>query len=224
MKAGGRVWLVCVCLVALCSYGKESWSSGNKKPTKADLDAKYRSSWESYGKSANTAANERYLSVVEKDVFYYLNLARINPPLFAETYASGYMGDNGWVNGYAWDARKRSLMEELKAMKPLPLVVPDTGMYGLASCFAGSSGRRGMTGHDRTGTGCAGGYNAECCHYGGVQNGLSIVMCLLIDAGENNANLGHRRICLKNVKYGMGVAVRPHARYKVVWVLDFAWR
>jgi hypothetical protein len=161
------------------------------------------------------------LSVEEKEVFYYLNLARINPPLFAETYAAGYDGDRGYAKGYAWDERKQSLIRELKAMAPLSPVVPDRAMQELASCFAREGGRRGIVGHRRSGTGCNEGYNAECCHYGGVQNGLSVVMNLLIDAGENNDRLVHRRICLRAVSYGMGVAIRPHRMYRLNSVLDF---
>ena len=224
MRTCKRVLLIYVCLTALVSCGKDTWSSEDKKPTKEDLDAKYRSSWASYRETATTAVNETYMSAVEKEVFYYLNLARINPPLFAETYASGYDGDNGWLKGYAWDERKLSLIEELKAMAPLVPIVPDTAMHELASCFAHESGRRGITGHDRTGTGCSDGYDAECCGYGGEQNGLSVIMSLLIDAGENNAALGHRRICLRDVSYGMGVAIRPHTQYEFNAVLDFAGR
>jgi hypothetical protein len=211
---------ICLTLSGSCS----KLTTGDGKPTKDDLDAKYRSSWESYRNAANTAVKESYLSVEEKEMFYYLNLARINPPLFAETYAAGYDGDNGFIKGYAWDERKQSLLEELKAMKPLSLILPDTTMHELASCFAYEGGRRGIVGHDRGETGCTEGYNAECCKYGGAQNGLSIIMSLLIDAGENNAALGHRRICLEDENYGMGVAIRPHTQYEFNAVLDFIIR
>ena len=213
------VFLIFICPILLGSCSK--LLSEDDNPTKDDLDARYRSSWESYRNAANTAVNETYLSAEEKEVFYYLNLARINPPLFAETYASGYNGDNGYTKGYAWDERKQSLIEELRTMAPLALFTPDTTMYELAKCFAYEGGRRGIVGHERSETGCSAGYNAECCQYGGIQNGLSIIMSLLIDAGENNEALGHRRICLKDTKYGMGVAIRPHTQYKFNAVLDF---
>lgn len=35
---------------------------------------------------ANSAQNEEYLTTEEKQVYYYLNLVRMNPKLFAETY------------------------------------------------------------------------------------------------------------------------------------------
>jgi hypothetical protein len=217
MKTSKRLLLIFICLTAFGSCSKCTSGDGGLS-TKDDPHAKYRTSWESYREAANTAVNELGLSVKEREVFYYLNLARINPRLFAETYAADYWS---YVKGYAWNERKQSLIGELKSMAPLSPVMPDRAMQELASCFAYESGQRGISGHDRSETGCNDGYNAECCLYGGAQNGLSVVMDLLIDAGENNAALGHRRICLRNESYGMGVAIRPHTQYGFNAVLDF---
>jgi hypothetical protein len=188
---------------------------------KDELDARYASQWDKPEYSAaKSAANESYLTQEEKDVFYYLNLSRINPPLFAQTYVTGYDGDNGWTKGYAWDERKASLIVELSELEPLAIIEPDSDLYDMAYCFAYEGGRLGVSGHDRSPTSCSGGYNAECCQYGGAKNGLSIVMSLLIDDGENNGELGHRRICLGNYAK-MGVAIQPHKTYKFNAVLDF---
>jgi hypothetical protein len=188
---------------------------------KDGLDARYASQWDKPEyRAAKSADNETYLTQEEKDVFYYLNLSRINPPLFAQTYATGYDGDKGWSKGYAWDERKASLIVELSKMDPLAIIEPDKDLYEMALCFAYEGGQLGISGHDRSQTGCSGGYHAECCHYGGTQNGLSVVMSLLIDAGEGNSALGHRRICLGDYTK-MGVAVQPHKTYKFNVVLDF---
>ena len=64
------------------------------------------------------------------------------------------------------------------------------------------------------------GRSAECCQYGGGKNGLSIVMSFLIDAGEGNAALGHRRICLNNSYKKMGVSIEDHTRYQFNAVLN----
>jgi hypothetical protein len=221
MRTGYRIAFVLVellffTLLASCEkYGDEGLSM------KDELDAGYASQWDrpEY-RAAKSADSENYLTREEKDVFYYLNLSRINPPLFARTYAAGYDGDKGWLKGYAWDERKASLIAELSEMEPLAIIEPDRELYEMALCFAYEGGRLGLGGHDRSQTGCSGGYNAECCHYGGAQNGLSIVMSLLIDAGENNSALGHRRICLGNYAK-MGVAIQPHKDYKFNAVLDF---
>ena len=123
--------------------------------------------------------------------------------------------------GYAWDERKQSLIETLSDMEPLGLIEPDEALYDDARCFAYQSGTLGITGHDRSQTTCAGFRHAECCHYGGEKNGLSIVMALLIDAGENNAALGHRKILLDSRYDKMGVAIQPHTKYQFNAVLNF---
>ena len=43
---------------------------------------------------------------------------------------------------------------------------------------------------------------------------------LLVDAGKNNAALGHRKILTSDYQY-MGVANRDHTHYKKCTVLDF---
>lgn len=190
--------------------------------TKEELDIKYHHLWTSQERnSANTAKNISYLSNEEKQVYYYLNLVRINPKKFADTYAKGYTGENGFTKGYAFDERKESLLKELSNLKPLPLIFPDKELYEYAYCFAYEGGKQGIMGHNRTSTGCKKGNFSECVQYGGGRNGLSITMSLLIDAGKNNGALGHRRICLKNVSYILGVSIQKHTKYEFNAVLDF---
>lgn len=198
-------------------------SKNSKIPvSKEKLDELYLSSWDKPEyRIANTASGETYLSPEEKEVFYYLNLARIDPPLFAQTYASGYNGDPGWVNGYAFEQRKRSLINTLNKMEPLKPLHPDELLYQEAYCFASKGGKLGLQGHNRKKTGCSQNYNAECCQYGGARNGLSIVMALLIDAGENNGGLEHRKICLSPEYTKMGVSIEPHKTMKFNAILDF---
>ncbi len=144
--------------------------------------------------------------------------------MFAETFATHYTGNNGWNKGYAFDERRASLLEELKKLKPLPIIKPNKEMYEIAHCFAYEGGKLGLGGHSRAGTKCSKGYNAECIQYGGGKNGLSIIMSLLIDAGKNNAELGHRKICLSSEYTVMGVSIQPHKKYKFNAVLDLKIR
>ncbi len=171
-------------------------------------------------KQANTAASEPYLSSFEKEVFLYLNLVRLNPSLFAKTFVQGYEGAPGYAKGYAFDERKASLLEQLKHMQPLEVIKPNKELFDLAECFATAHGKKGLVGHDRTGTGCEKGYHAECCGYGKYDSGLYSILELLVDSGEGNEALGHRRILLGDYKY-MGVAQRNHTRYAKCTVLDF---
>lgn len=216
--------LVPLCLIIACCFASCSlWEDDAKKHlTKEELDAKFHGVWNKPEyQIAHTAQNENYLSDMEKEVFYYLNLARINPPLFAQTYVKEFTGLNGFANGYAWDERKESLIAELLEMNPLPLIYPSIELYELAYCFAYEGGQLGYRGHDRSQTSCEGGWSAECCSYGGEKNGMSIILRLLIDAGENNAALGHRRICLSENYVKMGVSNQYHKTYQHNTVLDF---
>ena len=193
----------------------------SKYPTKEELDIFYASYWNKPEyQQAHTAKNAIYLTKEEKEIYYYLNIVRLNPPLFAQTYASGYEGDNGWGRGYAWEERKRTLIETLSDMEPLGLIVPDEELFETAHCFAYEGGKLGITGHDRSQTSCISDYHAECCQFGGGKNGLSIIMSFLIDAGENNAELGHRRILLDSRYDKLGASIQPHKTYVFVAVLD----
>ncbi|MDR1339469.1 MAG: hypothetical protein LBK58_05395 [Prevotellaceae bacterium] len=217
-----RVTIYCLIIIAFfCGCSHEEPVSDDL-PSKEDLDARYGSQWndEKY-RATRTADAEDYLTREEQEIFYYLNLMRINPPLFAQTYVAGYNGDEGWEKGYAWAERKASLIAELQKMNPLPLLYPDERLYGLARCFASEGGKLGVVGHDRSQTGCATTYSAECCTYGGAENGLSIIMAFLIDAGENNGALEHRKICFQSEYVKLGASIQPHITYKINAVLNF---
>jgi hypothetical protein len=202
------------------SEQQESKEVANRKFLE-DLDKQFESQWSLQERNlANTAINENYLSKVEKEVYYYLNLVRINPALFGKTYASAFTGSIGYSKGYAFDERKESLLLELSQLESLPLLRPDEMLFESADCFATEGGKQGIVGHDRSTTGCMKLNGAECCHYGGCFSGYEIIMALLVDAGEGNAALGHRRILLNSRYNMMGVAIRGHATYKKNVVLD----
>jgi len=211
-----------------CSPHEQEIHQSNEEIDRAQLvswDKQYASQWStSERQQANSAASLSYLNDEEKEVFYYLNLMRLNPPLFAKTYATAYAGDTGWAKGYAFDERKASLIEELGALKPMPLLTPSDELYDSADCFATQGGALGITGHSREGTTCnADPQMAECCDFGNCPTGFAIVMHFLIDAGESNARLGHRRILLTEGLTQMGVAIRDHVKYEKMAVLDFKY-
>lgn len=159
---------------------------------------------------ANTAANETYLSEEEKKVFYYLNLVRMNPQLFLNTYLKEIKTSKGEYS--------KSLCQTLKNMKPVGILQPDTMLYESAKCHAVESGKSGYVGHTRAK--CQQYFNAECIAYG-VSTGLDIVICLLID--QNVPSLGHRKICLSKNYKELGVSIQPHNGFRVNAVLDFEW-
>ncbi|TAH21368.1 MAG: hypothetical protein EAZ08_03340 [Cytophagales bacterium] len=163
---------------------------------------------------AKTAAKESYLSREEQNVFYYLNLARMNPPLFAETFLDKFMQENEYHN----NPSTRSLFNELMNLQPLSLVKPSKKMFDLALCHSTESGKTGYTGHERVKR-CEKGYKAECCYYGDdAYSGLKIVLQLLID--EDIKTLDNRKVCLGEYAE-LGVSIQLHKTNSYGAVLDF---
>ncbi|MCE3278888.1 MAG: hypothetical protein K0S44_1079 [Bacteroidetes bacterium] len=69
---------------------------------------------------ANTAKDADYLTKEEKSVIFYLNLVRLDPKLFGETYLKKYLDSTSDNNQYT-----KSLRKTLASAKPLPVVYPD---------------------------------------------------------------------------------------------------
>lgn len=163
---------------------------------------------------AKTATKETYLSREEQNVFYYLNLARMNPPLFAETFLDKFMQENEYHN----NPSTRSLFNELMNLQPLPLIKPNKKMWEMALCHATESGKTGYTGHERVKK-CDKGYKAESCYYGeDAYSGLKIILQLLID--DNIKSLDNRKVCLGEY-VELGTSIQLHKTNSYGAVLDF---
>jgi len=162
--------------------------------------------------TANTTKDIEILTSEEKEVVRYINLARLYPKKFAAleivNNKDGYSDANrSYVN---------SLISTLKSKKAVSALTFDESMYQLAKCFAIESGSSGAVGHRRIN--CKQGFDAECCSYG-FNTGREIAIQLLVDEGV--PSLGHRRICLDNSMYTIGVNIQSHAKYVHCCVLDF---
>jgi hypothetical protein len=97
---------------------------------------KYASQWTEYDYKANTAKDVKYLNENEKEFFYYMNLVRLNPTLFADTYLRGYKGSGDRINrNKNFFLYKRELTKILKAMKPLEPIYPDVRLYKSAAKY-----------------------------------------------------------------------------------------
>lgn len=183
--------------------------------------AAYSAEWNNarYQK-CNTAASARYLSESEKEVIYILNLARINPTLFASTVIRQYPQKSG--HSYIINSSYyKSLLQTMQKMKPVGLLYPDSLCWVSAQCHAETAGNKGYVGHARQSEACQQKTNfaGECCDYG-FDNPLDILMDLLID--ENVPSLGHRDVCLSPYKK-LGVSIQPHNTYGHNTVLDFQY-
>jgi uncharacterized protein YkwD len=157
--------------------------------------------------AANSARDEDYLTDEEKQVYYYLNLARLNPKLFGDTYL-GYLKNST-------EYYESSLCEELQKLTPRPVLKPNRELFESAHCHAKESGERGFVGHERFG--CDEYFMGECIHYG-LSDALEVVTSLLID--QSVKSLGHRKTCLGYFTE-MGVSIQPHKSYGKNAVLDF---
>jgi hypothetical protein len=180
---------------------------------------------DSVKKAAASASSTKYNSDEEKNVIYWLNLARMQPDLFVELYLDPWMqlySSSDWpvdvLTNYYMEQRAIYLNTaylEMAKMKSLNTLKPDEKLFQSAECHAKESGKTGYVGHDRTN--CKEYFSGECCDYG-VEDGKSILLDLLVDEGV--PSLGHRHICLGGYRY-IGVSQQPHITYCVNTVLDF---
>lgn len=166
----------------------------------------------------NTAATARYLTEEEKKTIYILNMARMNPVLFANTVIKQYP-DKGMATVKRSSSYYKSLLNTMLLLKPMKLLYPDSLCYRSALCHALTTGKKGTVTHDRSTNECRKQqyFSAECCHYG-YNSAIDILLSLLIDEGV--ASLGHREICL-GVYNKLGVSIQPHLNYNYTAVLDF---
>lgn len=166
----------------------------------------------------NTAAKASYLTEEEKKTIYILNMARMNPVLFANTVVKQYPDKTGWhINRNS--TYYKSLLESMLKLKPVNLLFPDSLCYKSALCHALTTGYEGTVTHDRTTDDCRKQqyFSGECCHYGN-KTAIDILLSLLIDEGV--VSLGHREICLGSYKK-LGVSIQSHSAYGYTAVLDF---
>lgn len=168
----------------------------------------------------NTAATSNYLTEEEKKTIYILNMARMNPVLFANTVVKQYPDKTGWhINRNS--TYYKSLLETMLKLKPMNLLYPDSLCYKSALCHALTTGYEGTVTHERTTDDCHRQqyFSGECCHYGN-KTAVDILLSLLIDEGVES--LGHREICLGPYKK-LGVSIQSHSAYGYMAVLDFKY-
>lgn len=153
---------------------------------------------------ANSAKNNKELSFQEKKVIFYINLARINGRLFAETYLKDYMDDVKIPKNKYY----KSLVKTLKEQPRLPILTTDVDLFNEAVKHAKEMGKSGRKGH-RSGDFESFGERMaplqkkfkkvkESNQYG-FPDALSIVVDLLID--DEQESLRHRKMLLDPTCY-----------------------
>jgi uncharacterized protein YkwD len=182
------------------------------------------SSWDAGTvRELSTAADLDYLDEEEKKVILFMNLARYNGPLFAETFLESYLREKQMDN----NSYVKSLRRDLKKQDRLAPLIPEKDLFAVAVGHALQSGKQGRTGHQgfkqrfEPLLGNPYTHVGENCSYG-YEQAIDIVLGLLIDEGVKD--LGHRHNILSADFNSVGVAIRPHKRYRTNCVMDFGAR
>lgn len=172
----------------------------------------------------NTARDAAYMSKPEKEMVYLLNLVRVEPQLFLNTYVKRYKELHPRA---AESSYFRSLEADLAVRKKAESLAPNEGLYKGATFHAADMGEHGQTGHnssDGTDTwtrifreGNVHGRGENCSY--GVSDPLGIIFQLLIDEGIES--LGHRLNMLNPSFSEVGISQRPHKGYGTNTVMDF---
>ncbi len=174
-------------------------------------------------RTLNTGADIEYLNEEEKKVILFMNMARHDGPLFAETFLTVYMHEKHVEkNSYT-----KSLHRDLKKNSGLVPLIPEQDLTAVAQGHALKSGEKGTTGHsgfkkrfERL-MGNPYTHVGENCSYG-YEQAIDIVISLLIDEGVKE--LGHRHNILAPDFNSIGIAIRPHRSYRTNCVMDFGSR
>ncbi len=174
-------------------------------------------------RTLNTAADLEYLNEEEKKVILFMNMARYDGPLFAETFLNSYMQENQLEkNSYT-----KSLHRDLKKTMRLVPLIPEQDLTAVAQGHAKKSGEKGTTGHSgfkkrfEPLMGNPYSHVGENCSYG-YEQAIAIVISLLIDEGVKE--LGHRKNMLAPDFNSIGIAIKPHKTYRTNCVMDFGFR
>ncbi|WP_321995701.1 CAP domain-containing protein [Draconibacterium orientale] len=190
-------------------------------------------------RTLNTAADVSYLSELEKEVIYEVNLFRSNPSEYAEKYIAPlaqyynkkilhYPGDKSILTQEGVSAL-RECVRALKNAAPAPILYPDKLLTKAAEDHQRDQAKTGKTGHiGRDGSNSKerieryGKWQvriAENIAYGNT-SARQIVIFLLIDDGVKNR--GHRANLLQADFKRVGVACGSHPRYSTMCVMDLA--
>lgn len=169
--------------------------------------------------TANTAESVSYMDEEEKMVILYTNLARLDGPLFAETFLVNYIE----IKKIKSNKYTRSLYKDLEKIKDLAVLMPEKDLYNIARDHAIKSGKKGYEGHKGFKTRFKPVMNkysqvGENLYYGDYTP-VEIVIQLLID--KDISDLGHRLNMLDPDFNSVGVAIKPHKKYKYNCAMEF---
>lgn len=167
---------------------------------------------------ANTGKELKELSFQEKKVIFYINLARMNGKLFANTYLKDYIDEVRIPKNKFY----RSLIKDLKELPQMEPLTPQDDLIKESIKHAKEMGKSGKKGHRSS--------DAESfaermkmfnekykkikeSNQYGFPDALSIVVDLLIDDGQESVR--HRKMLLDPELQFIGVGIRSHKKYMI---------
>jgi uncharacterized protein YkwD len=187
----------------------------------------------------NTAANASYLSPIEKEIVYEINLFRSNPARYAKDYIAPLAKKYKkkilyYPNGKPIKTKEgvRALNECLRVLKkqsPKPIMYPSKRLSLAANDHQKDQSETGKTGHiGRDHSSLKTRIEryakwevriAENIAYGNT-SARQVLIFLLIDDGVKKR--GHRKTLLHPAYKTVGVSYGKHPVYRTMCVTDFA--
>jgi uncharacterized protein YkwD len=190
-------------------------------------------------KDLNTAASVSYLSSIEKEIVFEINLFRSNPAIYAEKFITPlaklykgkllYYPNDKPIKTKEGVQALNECVRELKKAGPLSILHPSEGLTKAANDHVKDQSKTGKTGHygkdhsdskkriERYGEWKV--RIAENIAYGG-NSARQIMIYLLIDDGV--IDRGHRKNFLQPEFNLVGVSFGSHPVYNNMCVMDFA--
>jgi len=191
-------------------------------------------------KHLNTAANTTYLSSLEKEVVYEINLFRNNPAKYAKEYIAPlakhyegkvlhYPGEQIAIRTHEGIRALQECVRELKKASPIGIMNPNVSLTKAARDHQKDQSKTGKTGHtgsDRSDL------KERIERYGEWQHRIAeniaygnssarqIIIFLLVDDGVKSR--GHRKNLLHPDFKTVGIACGNHPVYRTMCVMDFA--
>ena len=187
----------------------------------------------------NTAANASYLSPLEKEIIFEINLFRSDPAKYAENYIEPlarnyqrnilYYPNDKPIMTHEGVKALQECVRELKKTTPKLILYPSEALTNAASDHCNDQSRTGKLGHVgndnsnvKTRIERYGKWKvriAENIAYGNT-SARQVVIFLLID--DNVKNRGHRINLLHPDFRLIGVSTGTHPEYSTMCVMDFA--
>lgn len=174
---------------------------------------------------ANTAKDADYLNDICKQSIYFANLARIDGPLFKQTFLEVFKND--WHTSGSDDVDWTTLREALDKTKGLEVLTPDPQLTRASQSHADDKKKQSHTSGDGTGAADRVRGKFGCFYYGGenmawghYQNGLQAILQWLVDA-KHYPGYGHRGALLAKDLIYVGVGLGKETDGYDVMVHDF---